>query len=168
LEDIAKKLSGKYGQKMPITIHRGEVHEYLGMTIDYSEAGKVKFNMQDCVCGILEEAPEDMDGKAITPATLNLFMVREDAEKLDDRKAEMYHHLTAKLLYLCKQAHLDLQTAVSFLITQVTGLDKDDWKKLARCIRYLQDSKDLYLILETEDGITVKWWIDASFAVHPP
>jgi hypothetical protein len=49
----------------------------------------------------------------------------------------------------------------------VTGPDVDDWKKLGRCIRYLRGSKDLYLTLETEDGIMVKWWIDASFAVHP-
>lgn len=34
LEDITKKLSAKYGQKMPLTIQCGEVHEYLGMTID--------------------------------------------------------------------------------------------------------------------------------------
>jgi hypothetical protein len=167
LEAIAKKLSAKYGQKMPLTIHRGEIHEYLGMTIDYSEEGKVKFIMQNYVDGILEEAPDEMEGRAVTPATTNLFTVREDVEKLDDQRAETYHHLTAKLLYLCKRARPDLQTAVSFLTTRVTGPDEDDWKKLARCIRYLRDSKDLYLTLETEDGVTVKWWIDASFAVHP-
>jgi hypothetical protein len=42
----------------------------------------------------------------------------------------------------------------------VTGHDEDDWKKLVKCIQYLQDSKDLYLTLESKDGITVKWWID--------
>jgi hypothetical protein len=57
--------------------------------------------------------------------------------------------------------------SVSFLTTWVTQLDEDDWKKLAWCIQYLRDSKDLFLTLETDDGITVKWWIDASFAIHP-
>jgi hypothetical protein len=29
-------------------------------------------------------------------------------------------------------------------------------------------SKDLYLTLEMDDGIAIKWWwIDGSFAVHP-
>jgi hypothetical protein len=78
----------------------------------------------------------------------------------------MYHHLMAKLLYLCKHAHPNLQTTVSFLTTWVTGPDEDDWKKLAQCILFLHDSKDLYLTLESEDGITVKWWINTSFAVH--
>jgi hypothetical protein len=49
----------------------------------------------------------------------------------------------------------------------VTGPDEDNWKKLVQCIQYLQDSKDLNLTLESKDSITVKWLIDASFAIHP-
>jgi hypothetical protein len=49
----------------------------------------------------------------------------------------------------------------------VTNPDEDDWKKLTRSIRYLRESKDLYLTLEVDDGNVIKWWIDASFAVHP-
>jgi hypothetical protein len=58
-----------------------------------------------------------MKGHAVTPAALNLFAVWDEAEKLDDSCAEMYHHLMAKLLYLCKHAHPNLQTTVSFLTT---------------------------------------------------
>jgi hypothetical protein len=108
-----------------------------------------------------------MEGMAVTPAAANLFAVRDDVKRLDDKCAETYHHITAKLLYLCKRARPDLQTAVSFLTMRVTQPDEDDWKELARCIRYLRNSKDLFLTLETGDSITVKWWIDASFAVHP-
>ncbi len=36
LEDIAKKLDKKYGKEEPITIHWGYIHDYLGMTVDYS------------------------------------------------------------------------------------------------------------------------------------
>jgi hypothetical protein len=43
----------------------------------------------------------------------------------------------------------------------------DDWKKLTRGIQYLRGSKELYLTLEADDGINIKWWVDASFAVHP-
>jgi hypothetical protein len=43
-----------------------------------------------------------MDGRAVTPVTMNLFTVREEAEKLKDEHAKTYHHLTAKLLYLYK------------------------------------------------------------------
>jgi hypothetical protein len=87
------------------------------MTIDYSEEGKVKFLMPDYIYGILDEFPGDMEGMAVTPAAANLFAVRDDVKRLDDKCAETYHHLTAKLLYLCKRARPDLQTAVSFLTT---------------------------------------------------
>jgi hypothetical protein len=137
------------------------------MTIDYSEDGKVKFMMCDYVEGILGGAPPEMDGLAVTPAASNLFTVRKDAEKLDNERAETYHHITAQLLYLCQRARPDLQPTVAFLTTRVTQPDIDDWKKLTRCIRYLRDSKELYLTLEADDGVDIKWWIDASFAVHP-
>jgi hypothetical protein len=90
--------------------------------------------MPDYINGILDEVPNDMQGTAVTPTAANLFMVRDDIEKLDDKHAETYHHLMAKLLYLCKRAHPDLQTVVSFLMMQVTQPDEYDWKKLAQCI----------------------------------
>jgi hypothetical protein len=43
LDNIAEKLNIEYGREAPLTIHQGTVHEYLGMTIDYSKKGKVKF-----------------------------------------------------------------------------------------------------------------------------
>jgi hypothetical protein len=94
LEDIAKKLNAKYGQKVPLTIHQDPVQEYLGMTIEYSEEGKkVKFQMRDYMEGILNKAPGDMNGKAVTPAAMNLFTVRDNVMKLDNEHAETYHHL---------------------------------------------------------------------------
>jgi hypothetical protein len=71
-----------------------------------------------------------MAGTDITPAASNLFTVRKDVNKLDNEMAKTYHHLMAKLLYLCKRARPELQTVISFLMTQVTQPDEDDWKKL--------------------------------------
>jgi hypothetical protein len=167
LDDIAAKINAKYGQQDPIVVHRGDVHDYLGMTIDYSEQGKVKFKMFDYVDSILEETPTDMDGVAITPATSSLFTVNEDSEPLDNERADTYHRLTAKLLYLCKRARPDLQPTVAFLTTRVVSPTVEDWKKLSRGIKYLRGSKELFLTLEAADGIDIKWFIDASFAVHP-
>lgn len=135
LDDIASKFDSKYGKEKPLTMHHGKVHDYLGMTKDYSENGKVKFLMPDYIDGILEEeTPADMAGITVTLAASNLFTVREDSEKLDDEHAELCHHLTAKLLYLCKRARPDLQMTVSFLTMQVTQPDIDDGKKLGWCI----------------------------------
>ena len=74
LEELTDKLNSKYGQIMPLLIHWGKVHDYLGMVVDYSEDGKVKFSMPDYVQGVLDGAPPDMDGVAITLAASNLFI----------------------------------------------------------------------------------------------
>ena len=60
-----------------------------------------------------------------------------------------------------------MQTAVAFLTTRVKSPDQDDYKKLARVMRYLRATIDLVLTLEADDHTLVKWWVDGSFAVHP-
>ena len=72
LEDIANKLNSKYGQVMPLVIHCGKVHNYLGMTIDYSEDGKVKFLMCNYVDRVLDGAPPEMDGVAVNSVIVYL------------------------------------------------------------------------------------------------
>jgi hypothetical protein len=64
-----------------------------------------------------ELLPEDMSGKAATPAANHLFEVNEDADKLDEEPAQLYHHNVAKVLFLCKRAWPDVQTAVAFMTT---------------------------------------------------
>ena len=78
----------------------------------------------------------------------------------------MFHHNVAKLLFLCKRARPDIQTAVAFLCTRVKAPDTDDYKKLTRVMRYLRGTVNMPLTLEAESMQIVKWWVDASFAVH--
>ena len=42
-----------------------------------------------------------------------------------------------------------------------------DWKKLVRLLKYLNGTKDLVLTLSAEDLHIIKWYVDASLAVHP-
>ena len=79
----------------------------------------------------------------------------------------MFHHNVAKLLFLCKRARPDLQTEVAFLCTRVKAPDKDDYKKLTRLVKYLRGTASLPLTLEANSLQIVKWWVDASYAVHP-
>jgi hypothetical protein len=75
--------------------------------------------MPDYIEGILEEALEDMDQQLCwLPPTYSWLGVK---------RAKTYNHLMAKLLYLCKRAHPDLQTVILFLTTRVTWPDEDDW-----------------------------------------
>ena len=167
IDEVLEAINKRFGKETPITITRGRVHDYLGMTLDYSQKGKVVFKMDDFIDRLLEEVPGDMDGVSATPAANHLFQVNKGGVKLDDETAELFHHLVAKLLYLCKRVRPDLHTAVAFLTTRVMGPDADDYKKLARCIRYLRGTRDLCLTLEADEDGKIHWWVDASFAVHP-
>jgi hypothetical protein len=168
LEDIVGRIEGRYGKEAPLSVTRGKVHDYLGMTLDFSVDGKVTFSMNDYIENVLDDAPDDkaFAGTAATPAAHHLFDVSSSADKLPAEAMEKFHRTTAKLLYLCKRARPDLQTGVAFLCTRVKQPDTDDWKKLARVVRYLRGTKELNLTLEADGSGAIKWWIDASFAVH--
>ncbi len=57
LEEVVSKLNWKYGQESPLSVQRGKIHEYLGMTMDYSNHGKMIFKMDNYVETLLEEVP---------------------------------------------------------------------------------------------------------------
>ena len=44
--------------------------------------------------------------------------------------------------------------------------DTDDYKKLIRLMNYLKSTKNIPLTLEAENSGCIRWWVDASFAVH--
>ena len=144
IDNILKKLELKYGKEAPLTIHRGKVHDYLGMTIDYTKSGKVMFKMHDYVEALLAECPRDLlKGPSVTPAANHLFEVNPNATKLSSVDSDMYHHLVAKLLYLGKRTRPDILLAVCFLTTRVSQPDEDDWKKLGRCLQYIEETKNI-------------------------
>ena len=122
--------------------------------------------MDAYVKGLLKEAPEDMLGMAAMPAAEHLFEVSNVPEYLENDTLQLYHQLTAKLLFLCKWAYPELQMAVAFLTTWVNRPDVDDYKKLCHVIKYLQGTPDLALTLEADNAHVIKWWIDTSFMVH--
>jgi len=165
IEDIIKLLNEKFGRESLLTTTRGRVLEYLGMTLDYSTKGKVKISMYNYIDKLLMELPSDMNGGVKTPAESHLFNVNKDAKKLQEDKAQLFHHLVAKLLYLLHRTRQYIQMAVAFLCTRVQSPEEDDYKKLTKVMQYLWAHRDLTLTLEP--GEQPNWWVDSSYAVHP-
>lgn len=163
---LIKWFQAKYGKLSPLTVHRGCVHDYLGMSLDFRKPGAVIVSMRDYVTSIINQAPSEWEGTAKTPATSHLFEINDNPVKLEQDKAALYHHIVAKALFLCKRARPDIQLAVGFLCTRVKSPDKDDWNKLRRLVQYLRGTRDLDLTLRADNSKIVKWWIDAAYAVH--
>jgi hypothetical protein len=162
---VIEQLNSEFQKEAPLTVNHGKVHDYLGMTLDFSVDGKVKIGMVQYVKTMLAELNADMDGMSPTSAAAHLFNINEECPKLDKEQAKYFHHNVAKLLFLCKRARPDIETAVSFLCTRVKAPDEDDYKKLVRVMRYLHSTVEMVCTLES-DGLNIKWWADASFAMH--
>ena len=191
-----------------MTVHRGKVLKYLGMTLDYSVKGQVQISMIDYIDEILsafdKAEPETTsktptvrnDRKSTTQgdpkghshrgtkssaaphgvshrdtkssaAPEDLFKIDEACEKLSQDKAVVFHNLVAKTLYATKRARPDTCTAIAFLTTRVRNPDKDDWRKLVHLMKYLRGTRTLPLTLRADGSGILKWYVDASFAVHP-
>ncbi len=64
-DKIIEMLNARYKKEVPMTVTRGKVHDYIGMTLDFTKKGKVTINMVEYV----KEAPPEMNGEAETPAS---------------------------------------------------------------------------------------------------
>ena len=167
VDHFIDQMDNTFGKEAPLSKSRGKVHDYLGMVLDFSVDGVLTVTMIDYIKMVLADLPDEFRGKATTPAADHLFKVNDDdAVKLSEEKAKMFHRIVMQLQYLSQRARPDLRTAVSFLCKRVTKCDEDDWKKLTRLTKYLDCTVDLPLRLSVDGSGSLYWYIDASFGVH--
>eukprot|EP00804_Cyclotella_cryptica_P005114 CCRYP_011528-RA/>CCRYP_011528-RA protein AED:0.11 eAED:0.14 QI:0/-1/0/1/-1/0/1/0/390 len=155
-----------YGEKM--TVHQGGKGKYLGMHLDFTEEGIFQVDMLKYVEDVISEFPEPIEKTSPTPHSDSLFSVdEEDALKLlCEDKAMQFHRTTAQLLFLCTRARKDIQTAVSFLTTQVKHPSEQDWIKLRRVFQYLHGTMSIKLQIQVNDLRVMHWYVDAAHMVH--
>ena len=79
---------------------------------------------------------------------------------------QISHH-NSQNAFVTMRSRSDILIAVAFLTTRLSCPDVDDIYKLMWVIQYIRGNGDLYLILEPQYHNVYRWWIDASFAVHP-
>ena len=106
-----------YGERM--TVHHGNVHDYLGMDLDFSTSNTLKIGMIKYIKKILEDFLEEIKYAVAMPAAEHLFDVSEDNQDrfLPEEQARAFHQSTSQLLFLCAR----------------------DWTFACQCNFYLQD-----------------------------
>ena len=133
LDDFIGMMQIEFGKDSSLSVSRGPVQDYLGMTLDFSEKGRVVVRMHDYVKTMLNDAPSSMDGTAATPAAAHLFKVNtENPKLLGKEKKDLFVHLLMQGLYLSQHRRPDIRTAISFLCSHLKCPDKGDYKKLTR------------------------------------
>ena len=138
------------------------------MTLDFSRKGKVKVRMDDYVTRMLEQFPVKFKTNEVqeTPAATTLLEPGKGAQ-LDRKRHEIFHSFVAKSLFLSKRARLDIAPTVAILASRVQQPVQGDWNKIVRLMRYLHSTQGWHLTLSADNLRVLKWYIDASFAVHP-
>jgi hypothetical protein len=119
------------------------IHDYLGMEIDFSEKGKVKIGMTKYIESMLEVFPKKIKSTdtAVTPASDGLFNKGQGKRLNEEQRADAYHTMVAKALFLCKRARPDIQPTIAVLCTRVKGPNEADWAKLVRLMKYLNGTR---------------------------
>jgi hypothetical protein len=137
------------------------------MAFDFADRDKVKIDMRQYLTKVIADFPEEIIGKAATPAGNHLFKVRDEGRKLNEEQADAFHCTVYQLLFAANRAWRDIQTAVSFLTTRVQAPDEDDWGKLKRVLKYLNGTRYLKLTLCAEQlKFAVHWYINGSHQIQ--
>ena len=147
-------------------MHISKRHDYLGMILDFTTPGTLEIDMSDYIQVILQDTPANLRGTSIVPAAKHLFTTRPDASKISPQEQELFHHLTMQLMYLSQRGRPDIRTAVAFLSSRVSNPDQDDYMKLGKVIKYLENTLNLTLRLQVDESNLLQWWVDAAYATH--
>ena len=164
IDEVMDTLKKEYErEEAKLEVKTGKVHNYLGMTFDFTVDGQVSITMNKYINEVLVFT--DIKGSAATPATADLYDVVQ-SELLDSDMKEFFHSVVAKLLYLAKRVRPDLLTSVGYLAKRVREPTEMDMVKLKRSLRYLNGTADLGLTLRPNEHLSMFSFIDASYAVH--
>ena len=136
------------------------------MNIRVTDDKKIEIDMKQQLEEVIEVFCEKIEGVVTSPAQNHLFFVDKNAEQLDEKKSEIFHSVTAKLLYLVKRARPDLETLISFLTMRVSKSDVEDWKKFKRGLTYIMNTLDDRRIIGARTLSDLFTYIDSSYAVH--
>ena len=168
-DDFHQWLFFKYGKHNPVKAKRGKLHDYLGMMFNFTHKGKVIIDMIPHVQSLIDEFPETLqeDDTDSTPAGENLFKINEDSPDLAPEQAKKFHTCVYKGLFICKRTRPDIHTGIAALTTRIKKPNEDDWMKLRKMVRYLNGTKHEKLTLSADSLHVIKWYVDASLAVHP-
>ena len=87
-------LSKKYG--VAKATHRGKVHNYPGTIFDFLAKGKVKVTMMEYIKNIIKDIPEEITGTKTSPATDNLFTVRDLSLAKAYQRSRQWHSIVQR------------------------------------------------------------------------
>ena len=171
LSDLMSELRSTFGKEDELSETTGNAHEYLGLTINYFAPGKVAIAMFEYLEDMIVEAEERQGELSCKnnqcPCSDKIFKVNDESKRVDHEAKEFMRRITARLLFAAKRGRPDILPTVAFLCTRVSDPTEEDLKKLNKLLSHAKQSMHAPLILGGNESGTLRWNIDASYAVHP-
>ena len=165
--EVVTDVLAQIEEKFPgLVTTRGKEHTFLGMDIKYTKDKKVLINLKNHILEAIEAFGEDLGPEVKSPAAKWLFKVNDKARKLSGNKADIFHSITMKLLWISQRGRPDVITPISFLCTRTHCSDVDDWKKPKRALKFLQQTINDTRIIGADNLDELQTYIDSSHAVH--
>ena len=110
--DLINDLEKRFGK---MSVQRGKDHVFIGMNFSITDQNKIEIQMKEYIKESIEsfeELGEKLESSATIPAKQNLFDIDDESEELDEEKAEIFHHIVSKLLYVTKKARLNINLSI--------------------------------------------------------
>ena len=143
------------------TFKTGDEGVYLGLEYKFNRTKKsVTIGMKKYIDKLLTEFNIQKGSK--TCCSQN-FMTPSDDDPID---AKVFAGAVMSLYYLASRIRRDLLFAVTVMSTRIHCCNKSDEKKLTKIFRYLFETRDREIMFKL-DGTDLKFYIDASYAIHP-
>ena len=103
-DEFHKWLNKSYGKLGEVKTTRGKEHDFLGMTFDFHEKGKVRINMKDYILKMLEEFPVKLsENDAAKMPDGSKLMEKGNSKPLDKERAKVFHTTVAQGLFVSKR-----------------------------------------------------------------
>ncbi len=76
------------------------------MVMEFNEDGMLEVSMITYLKNVIEQFPEEISGRVLSPAAEHLFAVRDKskARVLEEERALAFYHMVAQLLFMCTRA----------------------------------------------------------------
>ena len=103
IDMVVDKIEAKFGE---LTRNKGSKQTFLGMDIETLPDKKVAINTPQHIEEVISNLGEEIKGDVANPAK-SFFNVNTSC-KLSEEKAELFHKLVAKLLWIMQRSRPDL------------------------------------------------------------
>ena len=161
--EIIAALESNFGK---MTVTRGPRHDFLGMQIEYHGDGTASIHMPAYIQEAIDESGLQIHTNSPSPCSGTLLKIDPDSPALGRKRAQTFHSVVAKLIYVGTRTRTDILLALGFLCGRVSTPTEQDEKKLKRLLEYLRGTKEMPLRLGADSLNHFMTWVDASFAIH--